>query len=89
MDIPPSMASTLLWNLSFSHLAHHRIFLQPYFSLVHLGKETLLPFPLPSWCPCYVTLVDVLVVAGGYFPPRLPFLDAEKIPEARDPLNIY
>ena len=31
--------------------------------------------------------VDVLVAVGGSFPPRWPFLDAEKIPEARDPLD--
>jgi hypothetical protein len=31
--------------------------------------------------------VDVLVAAGGSFPPRWPFLDVEKIPKARDPLD--
>jgi hypothetical protein len=28
-----------------------------------------------------------LVVAGGTFPPRRPFLDEKKIPEEREPLN--
>jgi hypothetical protein len=31
--------------------------------------------------------VDVLVVVGGTFPPRRPFLDEKKILEAREPLN--